>query len=174
MLSALVVLSSVTFAQLGLNAIGVGAGFVSVSNDVGSGLLLGAGADLGELSKGLHLRPDVGYWSVSKTAGGVEVKSSDFSINANVIYQIPSGGQMSPFYLGGGLGLNMVTAEAAVTFLGTSIKSSASNSRIGINLLAGAGVPIGPKMMLHGEARYVLVSDFNHFGIMAGIAFLLK
>jgi hypothetical protein len=170
-LGILAVVSSVSVAQLGLNAVGVVAGLVSVSNDVGSGFVIGAGVDLGELMPGIHLRPDLGYWSVTKSSSGVDLKFSDFVINANVVYPINSGGMKSPFYVGGGLGFNSVSSEANVPLLG---KVSSSNSRIGINFLGGAGFPISPKMMLHGEARYVLVSDFSHFVIAAGVAFALK
>ncbi len=175
-LALLVVLSSVSFGQLGLYAIGGGVGFVSVSNDIGSGFVVGAGVDLGSLTTNLHLRPDIGYWSVKKSVSGFNISFSDFSVNANVVYQITSAGKMTPFYLGGGLGLNSVSSEAVIPsffgFGGGTVK--ATDSKFGINLLGGAGIPIAPKWFLHGEARYVLVSDFNHFALLAGIAYALK
>lgn len=174
--SLVILVWSVSFGQLGLYSIGGGLGFVSVSNDVGSGLVLGVGADLGEITPGLHLRPDIGYWSVKKDVAGFNLTTSDLSINANVVYPIPVEGKKSPFYVGGGLGLNSVTAEVYIPpFFGfPGGTSSASESKLGVNLLAGAGYPIGDKLNLFGEARYVIVSDFGHFGIVAGVSYALK
>ena len=164
------VVSTVSFAQLGLYSIGAGIGLVSVSNEAGSGLVIGAGANLGEITTGLHLRPEIGYWSVSRDVFGVDVTTSDFIINANVIYLFMNGAERTPFYAGGGLGLNAVSAEVSVPGFGSA---SASETKIGINLLGGAMFPMAEKIMIGGEARYVIISDFGHFGVQAVVVFVL-
>ena len=164
------VVSTVSFAQLGLYSIGAAVGFVSVSNEVGSGLSFGAGADLGEITTGLHLRPEIGYWSVSRDDFGVDVTSSDFIINANVIYAFMNGTERTPFFAGGGIGLNSVSSEVVVPGSGTF---SASESKIGINLIGGVLFPMAEKIMIGGEARYVIISDFGHFGVHAVVVFVL-
>ncbi len=167
----LCLICSISFGQkLGLYAIGAGAGYVSVSNDIGSGFVIGAGANLGEIAKNLSLRPEIAFWSVSKSVGGVDLKTTDFIINANVIYGFPSEGSKLLPYIGGGLGFNALSQE--LTFLGAKISNSFS--RIGINLLAGVSYAVSNKVWLHAEPRYVLASDVNHFAIFGGVAFGLK
>ena len=163
------VVSTVSFAQLGLYSIGAGIGLVSVSNEAGSGLVIGAGANLGEITTGLHLRPEIGYWSVSRDISGADVTTSDFIINANVIYLFMNGAERTPFYAGGGLGLNSVSSEVSVF----GFSASVSETKIGINLLGGAVFPMAEKIMIGGEARYVIISDFGHFGVQAVVVFVL-
>ncbi|MCI0556095.1 MAG: outer membrane beta-barrel protein [Anaerolineae bacterium] len=164
------IVSTVSFAQLGLYSIGAGVGYVSVANDIGGGIGFGAGANLGEIAPGFSLRPEIGYWSVSNDQFGVDVTTSDFIINGNVIYSFMNGMEKSPFYAGAGLGLNFVSAEVSAF----GFTASGSETRLGINLLGGAVFPVSPQIMLGGEARYVIVSDFGHFGIQAVIVYTLQ
>ncbi len=99
--------------SLGFNGIG---GQLSLNNpegDLGFGLGLGANANLGEITPGLFLVPDVNYWWSSKTVGDFDLKLSDFQINATVHYYINK--MFQGFYAGGGLGLNFLSSKADYT-----------------------------------------------------------
>jgi opacity protein-like surface antigen len=166
--------------QIGLMGVGGSVGFATISFTGGttteslSGFAIAAHADLGEISKGISLFPEIQYFSTSKDVSGVKWKLSDFAINANVHYNLEMEGAMKP-YVGAGLGFNSISSEVeipSVTAFGITIGGgtvSATDSRIGINLLAGLNYKINDKMMLMVEPRYVLASDFNHFLIKAGV-----
>ncbi|MGA3245341.1 MAG: outer membrane beta-barrel protein [Bacteroidota bacterium] len=175
--------ASLGFGQgLGFKGVGGGLGFITASMDNGngtssslSGFLIGAHADLGEITKDISLVPDITYWSASKDP----LKLSDFSINANAHYNIAVQGQFKP-YVGAGLGYNSFTSTVtipSVTVFGFTVgggTASASASRLGINLLAGANYKLNDMLTLLVEPRYVLASDFNHFTVKVGVTYALK
>jgi opacity protein-like surface antigen len=173
-------------AQLAFSGIGGAVGFVTSSLNTGtgsesmSGFAIAAHADLGEFAKDFVFVPDVTYWSMSKDVSGVSLKLSDFSINANAHYNIAMEGMLKP-YVGAGLGYNAISSTVSIpattipgfgTFGGGS--ATASDSRIGINLLAGVNYKLNDMLTLLVEPRYVLASDFNHFVIKAGITYAMK
>ena len=172
-------ITAVSSAQLALKGIGGAIGFASISysGSTGgsqSGFLIGAHADLGEFTKDIEFFPDVQYFSTSKDVSGGTEKISDFAINANVHYNIAMEGMLKP-YVGAGLGYN------SLSFTGTanlgpfgSYSVTASDSRIGINLLAGVNYRLNDMLTLVVEPRYVLASDFNHFIVKAGITYAMK
>jgi opacity protein-like surface antigen len=190
LVAVLLLIGSMGMAQsLGLNEVGGGVGYVSASltgaSSSGSttesvgGFVIAVHANLGELAKDLSLVPEIQYWSASKDISGGTWKLSDFAINANVHYNIAMEGAVKP-YVGAGLGFNSVSSTvtfpsytvAGFTFPGLTV--SGSDTKIGINLLAGANYKMNDKMTLFLEPRYVLMSDFNHFMIKVGASFAMK
>jgi|GEM_PF-1271353 len=186
--AATALISSLSFAQLALHEIGGGIGYVSVSfNSTSSqtlgGFLIAAHANLGELAKDLTLVPDIQYFSTSKDVDGGTVKVGDFGINANVHYAIAMEGMVKP-YVGGGLGINFLSTTGSVTgpaydpitntFYTKTYSSTASYTRLGINLLVGANYKLNDKMTLLLEPRYVIASDFDNFQIKAGVTWALN
>jgi opacity protein-like surface antigen len=184
LLAVVVVMLAVTAicsAQLAFRGIGGAVGFASISFNGGtssseslSGFLIAAHADLGEFTKDFVFFPDVEYFSASKDINGGTWKVSDFAINANVHYNIAMEGMLKP-YVGAGLGYNSLSTTATITdpFFGT-FSATASDSRIGINLLAGINYKLNDMLTLVVEPRYVLASDFNHFIVKAGITYAMK
>lgn len=141
-----------------------------------SGFLIGAHVDLGEFTKDFSLVPDITYFSASKDLGsGVTVKVSDFAINVNAHYNIAMEGMLKP-YVGAGLGYNSfsTTVPGVQTIFGTIGGGSVTDSRIGINLLAGVNYKLNDMLTVVVEPRYVLVSDYNYFDIKAGVTYALK
>ena len=179
---ALMMVSSLGFAQsLGLHEVGGGLGYVSASvtgsstESVG-GFVFAAHANLGEVSKGITLFPEIQYWSASKDISGGTWKVSDFAINANIHYDLEMEGAVKP-YVGAGLGFNSFSFDYTIpgaTFFGFGGTYSVTATRIGINLLAGANYKMNDQMSLFLEPRYVLASDFNHFQIKVGATFAMK
>ncbi|MBI4418155.1 MAG: porin family protein [Ignavibacteriales bacterium] len=175
--------AGVATAQIGLKSIGGGVGYIGASfegvdangnptTETLGGFAIGVGANLGELTPGLYLMPEIGYWTTSKDFGqDVSWSLSNFAINGNVHYRFPSGA-VTP-YVGGGLGINFVSSTVKVptvtipgfgTFGG---ETKGSETRLGINLLGGASYALNPSMSIGGQFRYVIASDFNHFMILA-------
>ena len=184
--AATALISSLSFAQLGLHEIGGGVGYVSVSFTNGGsssqsigGFLLAAHANMGELAKNLTLAPDVEYFSTSTTVNGGSWKVSDFALNANVHYNIAMEGMVKP-YVGAGLGLNFLSTTYSESYFNpfTGITQTASvtgsDTRLGINLLVGANYKLNDKMTLLLEPRYVIASDFDNFQIKAGVTWALN
>ena len=172
---ALLLVGSLGVAQeLGLKGVGGAIGFVSISpansTESFSGFALAGHAYLGNLAKDLGFYPEVQYYSTSKDVLGATLKVSDFAINANVHYDIAMEGQLKPF-VGAGLGYNSLSSTFNIPGFGTI---SGSDSRIGINLLAGANYKMNDQMTLFVEPRYVLASDFNHFLVKVGATFAMK
>ena len=145
LVAVLLLIGSRSTAQtLGLHEVGGGIGYVSSSLTGGSstetvgGFVLAAHANLGELAKDITLVPEIQYWSASKDISGGTWKLSDFAINANVHYNIAMEGAIKP-YVGAGLGYNSLSFTYTIpSFFGFGGTFTASDSRIGINLLAGA------------------------------------
>ncbi|HLP15951.1 MAG TPA: outer membrane beta-barrel protein [Bacteroidota bacterium] len=178
---AIALCSTMGFAQgLGLKGVGGSVGYTSVSFGLGSesfgGFVIGAHADMGEISPGFQVLPELQYWSTSKDVGGASWKVSDFAINANVHYNIQTSGDIKP-YVGAGLGMNFISftwgySTPAYTFFGQtyggSSLTSESATRLGINLLGGANFATG-NITISPEVRYVVASDFNHFIVKVGV-----
>ncbi len=186
--AATALISSLSFAQLALHDIGGGIGYVSVSFNSTSdqtlgGFLIAAHANLGDLAKDLNLVPDIEYFSTSKDVDGGTFKVSNFAINANVHYNFEMEGMIKP-YVGAGLGINFLSTTASATIPGYSIdgftepaqtySATASDTRLGINLLVGANYKLNDKMTLLLEPRYVIASDFDNFQIKAGVTWALN
>ncbi len=164
---------------IGLKAIGgeVGYNSFSFASESWGGFVVGAVADLGELTQGISLYPSVTYASASKTIYGADASVSDLAINANVKYAF-KGESITP-YVGAGLGLNFISSTVnlpSYTILGTTYGGgsvSASDTKIGINLLAGAQMGFG-SMTGFAQAGYNLVSEVNHFQILVGVMVPMK
>jgi hypothetical protein len=177
---AVVLCSAMSFAQgLGLKGVGGSVGYISLSASSESlgGFVIGAHADMGEITPGFELVPEIQYWSVKKDFGNsISWKYSDFAVNGNVRYAIKVDGNVKPF-VGAGLGLNFwssTTESPAYDFGYYSYggSTSVSGTRIGINLIGGANFAMG-NMTIAPEVRYVLASDINHFVIKVGVMFPL-
>ena len=172
-------LTGLVFGQgLGFYAIGGGLGFVNVSpsgaDESMSGFGINARANLGDITSNLRLVPEIYYWSTSKDFGeGAEWKFSDFALNANVQYRFETEGSFEP-YVGGGLGLNIVssTVSVSIPFFGSS-SITGTTTEFGLNLLGGAHFNMDGNLIPWGEVRYVLVSNMNHLMITAGILYYL-
>lgn len=156
-------------AQIGFKAVGGEVGYASFSASSGfgktetlGGIMFGAVANLGEVTPGLSLYPSVTYSSVSKDFSGATLKLSDFAINANVKYSFKAEG-FTP-YVGGGLGLNFGSVSVS------GYPGSASDTKIGINLLGGAEMKFGSATGF-AQLGYNLISDMNNLQILAGVMF---
>lgn len=169
---------------LGFKGIGAAVGYTSVSfNSSGvsetlPGFAISAHANLGEITNQLSLFPEIQYFTTSKDFTNPDLpnttatwKLSDFAININAHYDLTAGGSFVP-YIGAGVGYNMLSSDVTVTGNITGSASS-TDTRFGINILAGANFMVSPMIMVFLEPRYVLASDVNHLIVKAGVTFSL-
>lgn len=169
----LLVLSSFSFAQgLGLHSITGKAGVVMPESPWDTGFLIGAEANLGEVTDGLTLHPVVSYWSsgYSQSVAGsnFDLTLSNVQIGADVHYQIEN---VEGLFVGGGLGFNFLSFEfPAFSFLGSSSTSSTSETKIGFAAVAGYNFPVGG---MNGvvSGRYNIIDSFNTLELSFGIEF---
>ena len=138
--------------------------------DAGTGFMLGAAADMGELTKDLSLIPLISYWSSSKDESGINVSLSNIQIGADVQYYLKD---VKGMYVGGGLSLNFATVTAETNIFGSTYSADASETKIGIGILAGYELPVGNNIGFV-NAKYHLISDINTFAINIGMWFDMK
>jgi len=139
--------------------------------DLGTGFMLGAAADMGEFTDNLSFVPLISYWKSNKSEGDFDYGISNIQIGADVQYYLKD---VKGLYFGGGLSINFATfsfdypAEYQ-TFLGGT-ETSTSETKVGIDLLAGYEIPIG-KNNGFANVKYNLISDMNTFMINIGMWF---
>lgn len=158
--------STLSFAQIGFKSVGVGFGTTGMNylDDLTFGFSFGAGLDLGQITKELYLRPFLSYWHVNKNVSSVELNTSDFTINGDILYHI----SQTPIFIGSGIGINMISSDSYLVGIG---KKSSNNTRLGINAILGTGYPLSKKIMLWGEGRYTYNSDFDYLMFMVALVY---
>ncbi len=94
---------------------------------------------------------------------------SMWELNANVHYLFRITDEVTLYPLAG---LTMLTAKVESANFG-GIKSSASDTNIGLNLGAGIEYPLSDSVKLNGEIKYQIVNDFDRPVISVGLTFAL-
>jgi len=163
-------------ADMGLKRLNgqLGLLFPSTPNlSYGVGFLIGAGADLGEITDDLHLVPSLSYWILSPEVEGyessaVDVSASNFQIAVDVQYYLKD---VKGLYFGGGLSLNF--NSASIEYQGTEL-GSGSGTDVGLGLLGGYEMPINKSTTGFAHLKYNIISDFNTFAIVFGVWFDMK
>jgi len=167
-------------ANMGLKRLNGQAGLLFPSSpgiDYGTSFLIGAGADLGELTDDLHLVPSLSYWIMSAdpeggAIAGLDASASNFQIAADVHYYLKD---VKGLYFGGGLSFNFTSVSIDYNIPGFgSGSTSDSGTDIGIGLLGGYEMPLGKTSTGFAQAKYNIISDFNTFAIMLGVWFDMK
>ena len=158
MLVLLVFTFSDSSAQIGFKGVGGRLGFVTADASQ-SGIIFGGHVNLGEIIPGLALVPSVDYWS----------DDLDFlSINGNVRYYFPSGGNIDLFAVGG-LGFVRISVPEVSTPFGTVGGGSATE--IGLNLGGGAEIPLSDN--LKGVGMLIFNTEGSQIKIMGGVTYML-
>jgi opacity protein-like surface antigen len=150
---------------LGVKGIGARIGFVDPEDASGTAAL-GVHMDAGTFVRGVHLMPYVEYWSAGASIGGYNVDLSDLTFAADINMDFPlSGSSLTP-YLGGGLGLHILSQDSNVPGVSTE-----DESKFGFNIQGGMRNQVMPNLSLFGEARYSFVSDMNQLKLMGGFTY---
>ncbi len=166
-LIAILSLTSLVSAQVGLNGVGIRLGYVDPEDMEGT-LGVGTHMDLGTLMPNLGLFAYLDYWGKSEEGYGFESSLSVIDIAAIVKYQF-STADIKP-YVGGGLGLNIATAEVEVEGWGSN---SESETDISIHLLGGVAKKFSPEIDGFAEIKYSM-SDGDWLTIQVGVTYSLK
>ena len=144
--------------ELGFNGVGVGGGVLLPSEDgLETGFGFGVKVNMGEITDGLTLMPLVQYH-----LPGSEFDAIDFS--ALVIGADAQYGVNENVYAGGGLAYYNKSVE--IDFGPPIGTRDDSEGDIGFSILAGYKLMLG-SMKAAIEARYNIVTDYNH--IMIGL-----
>ena len=166
------VLSSQAQAQssIGFRTIGGSIGYVS-PEDLGGTFGLGVFADLGRITPDIGLEPRIEYWSSTESAFGAEATLRDISVGARGKYFFEvKNSQIRPF-AGAGLGLHFLNAEATVTVPGfPALTSSASETKLGVELGGGMESSLNPKVDFHANIWYGIVSNASQFSMRVGLS----
>jgi hypothetical protein len=179
-ISILCITAPASASDLGLKRINGQVGILFPSTDGldhSVGFSLGAGADLGEITKNLSLVPSLSYWimNVDPEGGavtGVDASASNFQIVVDVHYFFE---QVQGLYAGGGLSINFtsISVDYNVPGLFTG-EASDSATDVGIDLLAGYEMPLGKTTQGFAEIKYNIISDLNTLAVVLGVWFDMK
>jgi opacity protein-like surface antigen len=176
---ALLVGASVTLAasNIGFKGIGGHLDYVDPEN-VDATIGFGALVDLGMITPEIGLEGNVDYWSKSYDILFASSKFRLISIGATGKYYFKL--QNSPLRPFAGAGLALHLAKATVDYnagynpyFGFAGSTSASDTKIGIDLCGGTLYGLNEKLDLLGELRYRLVSDVNQLDLRAGVIYRL-
>jgi opacity protein-like surface antigen len=156
-------------SSIGFRAIGGALNYVSPDNLDGT-IGFGVFADLGRISPSVGLEPRLDFWSQSQESFGTKASVRDITLGARAKYFFNTSGKVHPF-AGGGLGFHFIRAEASVTAPGFAPMSvSQSDTKLGIDMGGGIATGLSPKVDLHAELWYGIVSDINQLSLRMGIS----
>jgi len=173
LLIAVILLATIpaSASDLGLKRLGGKVGII-FPQDLDMGFMLGAAADMGELTDDLKLIPLISYWSAGTTESGYDFSFSNFQVGADVQYYLKD---VKGLYFGGGLSINFTTVSWDIPAeLAAYYPDSESKTKIGIGLLGGYEMPLGKTTTGFAQAKYNIISDASTFEINLGVWFDMK
>lgn len=174
--SLVLMVATFSFAQtnIGFKAIGGKVGFVDPEEGIESTFGIGATADLGTISRDIHLGAFIEYWGKSYTAGGFETSFSETSLGAVGKYYIQMEGSKFQPYAGGGMSLTFgkskVTIPSIAGFPGG--EESSTNTEIGFRVFVGADYELSSDWRGFGEILYH-TDGAEYLAIFVGVVKIL-
>jgi|GEM_PF-979815 len=166
---------------LGLKGIEPRAGFVNVTDDIGSTFLLGIATDLGEIVPSLDLQGSVDFWTKSYDFGAFGAQSewrlTDIAVQGGVRYDFPVEGTVAPFAFSD-LGLHIARASGEVSYFNPwtsqTVTEDESNTELefGIQFGAGTEVEVNSGMSFVARAGYSVNGAADYLFITGGLKFL--
>jgi len=154
---------AVAQSSLGFKGVGGRVGYLDADGLDGGTIVFGGHVHLGEIIPQLALVPSIDYAKKSQDVGTVEVDISAISINGDVRYYIPTGGNVDVFAEGG---LAWVRSKADAGQFGDQ-----TESEIGLNLGGGAEIALSDNLV--GTAMLIYVTEGEQLKIMGGVTFML-
>jgi len=162
-----------------MEAIGIGGGVVSVSEEVGTTFNVGGRAVFSTPVKKLYLTEALRIWTKTESDEEdffgspmkFETTLIDLALETDGQYHLSSEtSKMSPF-VQAGIGINYILSEAKVTLLGTTTTDTDAESKIGVNLGGGVELKVSDSLKGYVDVKYIIVKDLNQFNIQVGILF---
>ena len=139
-------------------------GGVIFPESFGTGFNFGAGIDLGELAKQVHLLPRLSYWKASKE----DHSMSNFVLALDMQYFIPE--LLEGAYLGLGISYNFLNWDYSYTDYDPEEVTKwdeTADSRIGFYPLLGYQRKID-MVIAFAEIKYILISEFDTWQLLIG------
>ena len=108
-----------------------------------------------------YLEPELAYWESDQTVsvGGNQVttSTSDLLLGLNLIGAMPV--NAVEFFLGGGIGIHFLDADASFSTSGISTNVDDSNEALGINAQFGIDIALGKNASLFALGRFDIIDD---------------
>jgi len=136
----------------------------------GTGFNLGAGVDLGELAKQVHILPQISYWKASKE----DHSMSNFVLALDMQYFVPE--TFEGAYLGMGISYNFLSWDYFfIDYAPEYIEKwdEAADSKIGFYPLLGYQRKLD-MIIAFAEIKYNLISEFDTWQISIGAQYPIK
>jgi len=155
------------FKNIKVDRVGGHLGFIKPS-DIDPALGLGVDLPLGTITKHhVELRTGLEYW---KTSNG-PLDTKDFIISGYGIYNFKKL-KKAPIvpYAGGGLSLHFVSTDGRIN----NINVDSSDTKMGLDLLAGGRYSYKKNLDFFGETKYRVVSDVGQFSLVAGAVYKFR
>lgn len=153
-------------ADIGFKGIGGRLGFVMPESDIGNTMGMGVQADLGTITKDVHLGALVDYWTKAYDGAGGDLTEIVIAATAKYFFKMDS--KFEP-YAGGGLGF---TYGRSSWESGEIHEGSASDTDIGFHVVGGVEYPLSPNLKGLAELTYH-IDGADYLGIFAGVTYLL-
>lgn len=152
------------YENLRLAGIGVDFGVI-LPTRVDPTLSLGIRADLGFLGPGVRIMPGIQYWSSTLRDDELQgARLSDLILNVDGHYVWAD--RVGDPYVGAGLALHFLNGSGAgISQVTEDLLDTVSP---GVNLLAGAAMPLGPQIRVFAEARGVLATEIQYAALSVG------
>lgn len=159
----LLLIYPVSAQDMGIKSVHASAGVVFPEN-FGTGFNFGAGVDLGELAKKVHLLPQISYWKASKE----DHSMSNFVLALNMQYFVSE--PLEGAYLGVGISYNFLSWDYYyIDYVPEQTEKwdETSDNKIGFYPLLGYQRKID-MITAFAEIKYSLISEFDTWQILIG------
>ena len=158
-------------SNLGFKRGGIAVSMVSPEN-IDATLGVGVFADMGTIAPRWGLESRLDWWSHSESFFNVDASVTDVTLGGRTKYQFPTSNPNVQPFMGAGLGIHFLSMEVGAIdpFSGLAFSTSASETRLGLDVGGGVTTAMNPSMNFHAEAWYGLVSDFNQFSLRVGLS----
>lgn len=158
-------------SNLSLRGIGLKAGIVN-PEDLDMTLGVGVVFDLGTLHPDWAFETYAGFWSQTDEDLGFEFGVKDFSFGAKTKYMFETSNATLQPFVSGGLGLHIVNAHVDAPPIFYNFSADDTELKVGLDLGGGLRIDRGGQFAFLGEGWFTLISDVNHFSLMAGAVYM--
>ncbi len=161
--------------NLGFNGIGGHIGYVMPEDPIDNTLDFGVQADLGNYNNQIFFTAFVDYWSKSYNTGNYEWSYSVTTLGLLGKYYFKETSGFKPYV---GAGPDFIISSWESKYKGPDygyifdLNLSDSDSKIGIDIAAGADKKLSDNMKLYAEAKYH-IGGIDQFVINVGVTYLL-
>ena len=157
-------LADYDYENLRFSGIGLDFGAIAPTR-VDPTLMIGARVDLGFLGPGVRIVPGIQFWSSDIREDEFEgARLSDLVFNADAHYVWTD--RVGDPYVGAGFGLHLLNGGGSG--ITQAVEDLLDTVSPGLNVMGGAGIPLGPQVWVFAEARGVLATEIQYVALSVG------